>query len=306
MKRLVLLNPKSNHGRAASKYYKMHPNLVREFGEFELYETKGPMDATRRVREALQTGSHDQILVAGGDGSINEAMNGYFEKGKIVNQKVPLGILNLGTGGDFYRTVKKMSPLYAQAIYSNTFRLVDCGKVQATDQAERYFINVTSAGMAGNVLKSLKSSSFQRGSAAYFYHTLKGLTGYTPVRCQIDMELAGGRKTIERDVLNFFICNASYSGGGMHWTPQGSLEDGFFDLVLISGVSKLKLVMESYKIYMGRVAAVSGVEQFQARGLVLRPAAPLTYELDGEIGAQSGTLREIQYTILPGTFPLVL
>lgn len=307
MRRLVLLNPKSNHGRAARKYYQMHPHLVQEFGNFELYETKAALDATRRVREALRSGNYDQILVAGGDGSINEALNGYFENGKIISQKIPLGILNLGTGGDFYRTVKKINPRYSRALYENQFRLVDCGRVLASGRPERYFINVTSAGMAGHVLKSLKSSTFQRGAVAYFFHTLKGLAGYTPTPSQIELTGSDGRtQTIERSILNFFVCNAGYSGGGMHWAPAASLEDGNLNLVVISNVSKLGLVLESYKIYMGKIANVTGVEEFQASKVTIRPRAELTYEMDGEMVESSEPIREIQYSVLPGAFPLVI
>ena len=107
MKRIVILNPKSRHGASRVAFEKMRPKLESHLGQFDIYFTSAPKDCTRKVREILQKKEYDQILIAGGDGSVNEAVNGYFDKGHLIQTEIPIGVINLGTGGDFMKTLNK-------------------------------------------------------------------------------------------------------------------------------------------------------------------------------------------------------
>jgi len=132
------------------------------------------------VRGILKAQSYDQILIAGGDGSINEAVNGYFEDGVSVSAPIPLGVINLGSGGDFYRTLLKHNPQYRRALMENRYRVIDCGLTTLGDgKCPRYFINITSIGLGGDVNRQMKRSAFQHGKAAYFWHSLTSLFKYS-------------------------------------------------------------------------------------------------------------------------------
>ena len=179
MKRLIILNPQSRHGKAARDFAKILPGLQKRFGEgIEVRETNAAGHATEIVRTTLlEDAGYQQIIVAGGDGTIHEAVSGYFDKnGAIIRQDIPLGIIDLGTGGDFFRTITELSDDYNSAIDANSFSLIDYGEVSRNneDQIHR-FINISSVGLASEMLESLNRSSFQSGAAAYFFHTLKSL-----------------------------------------------------------------------------------------------------------------------------------
>lgn len=305
IKRIVILNPASRSGRAAVAFRELEENLRNRLGSFEVYETQAPLDATRKVREILKGKKFDQILIAGGDGTVNEAANGYFENGKLISDRIPLGVFNLGTGGDFHKTLRQISGVYDLAVKENHFRKVDCGKITIGDHVQ-YFLNIASAGVAGKIMHSLKTSVFQWGSPAYFYHTLKSMILYNPERVSIRYPGPDGEwKEMSVNLLNFFACNGRFNGAGMNWAPNASLEDGLFDVVVISGVSKLQLILQSQKVYAGRVSEYPGTVQFRASRIILKCDRQITGEADGEIYS-SASNGEIRYEILPGILPLIL
>lgn len=307
--RVVILNPRSRNGRAGQAFARIRDGLRRDLGDFDLRLTERPGDATRMVREILRSASHDQILIAGGDGSIHEAVNGYFGDGAPLETAIPLGVINLGTGGDFYRSLLKLNPHYDEALRENRFRRIDCGLTTLDEGREpRYFINITSIGLGGNVNRQMKASSFQSGAAAYFWHSLTALWQYTPPLCRFRIHRESGEwEEIEGPLVNFFVCNAEYSGGGMRWAPLCDLEDGLLDLVLVSGASKLQLVTESNRIYNGEIAKMSGVRQFRATEVIAIPASPVSQEIDGEVREIEGAPpREYRFRVLPKAIPVVL
>lgn len=308
MNRLIILNPRSRHGKAGRIFEGLRRKWEHKLGPFELYLTTGPGDATAKVRSVLREGKVSQILIAGGDGSINEVFNGYWTEGVISNTGVPLGIINLGTGGDFFRTVSECSEDYESALIENRFRLVDAARVTAGDGVSRHFLNVSSVGMAGEMLRSLKRSSFQSGAPAYFFHTLKTLLGFQPKRVRIELvDEAGEPQSLEVDLLNLFACNGRYSGGGMQWAPSATLDDGLLRLTVISGKRKWPLVIHSGKLYKGDVENFPGAITFAVSGLTVHSVDTISLETDGEIVVltpEAGT--EFHFEVVRRVFPLVL
>ena len=307
LKRLIILNPASKNGKGARVFQKLRPQLQERLGNVKVYETTGPRDATSRVRAALKAKEYNQILVAGGDGTVNETVNGYFENGEILDRKVSMGVINLGTGGDFHKTLRQISGLYDVSIKENSYRNVDIGRVIASPGVEaQYFINIASAGLGGQIMTSLKASSFQWGSPAYFYHTLKNLALYHPPKIHIRyLDEAGEWREIDTAVLNFFVCNGRYSGGGMNWAPHGDVEDGVFDVVIIPNIGKAKLVTESSRLYSGRIAEIPGIEFHKAREVIIQSAEKLSGEADGEVYNPQPD-QEVKYELLANTFPLII
>tara|TARA_Y100001937_G_scaffold61180_3_gene83729 strand:- start:2332 stop:3255 length:924 start_codon:yes stop_codon:yes gene_type:complete len=305
MKRLIILNPKSRAGNARAAFQEMEPELREKLGEFDLHETSGPMDASAKVRSALKSGGYAQIIVAGGDGSINEAVNGYFEEGKLLSDTVPLGVISLGTGSDFIKTLRQVSAVYDVALQKNTFKLVDLGLVR-TEKDRRYFINIASAGIAGKIMQSLKSSRFQHGSPAYYFHTVKSLFLYNPEIVKLSYEDGQGElHSRELRLLNFFACNGRFNGGGMNWAPTADLQDGLFNGLVVGDVSKTRMVMASSRVYSGHIDGFPGSTQFQARKMTLESKKKIQGEADGELYGSEGPAR-VDYEILPSCFPLVL
>lgn len=309
MRRLVILNPRSRNGAAAREFAARRHSWERKLGPFELYPTRCPGDATEKVRSVLEAGTADQIIVAGGDGTINEAFSGYWEGNRVVGDAIPLGIINLGTGGDFHRSVREFSPDYEEALAANRHRLVDAGMVSVEPGgASRPFLNIASAGMAAEVVRSLKASRFQAGAAGYFYHTLKTLVRYQPGPVAVDyLDEQGEPGRLEADLINLFACNGRFSGGGMQWAPGARLDDGLLRLTLVSGRRTWPLVRHSGKVYQGRIEALPGATTFPVRELAVTCREAPGVETDGEILQAGGPGRAtVRFGVMPRVFPLVL
>lgn len=309
MKRLVILNPHSRNGTGGRIFARRRSELERKLGRFELYETQARGDATAKVKSVLESGEWDQILIAGGDGSINEAACGYWAVGGLSDLQVPLGVINLGTGGDFYRSVTGASPAYKEALITNRFRRVDLVTVRSGgEEFCRPFLNISSVGMAGEMLRNLKQSRFQVGAAAYFFHTVKTLVHYRPVPVSISwidsVGVAGHR---EVDLLNLFVCNGRFSGGGMEWAPRAVLDSGDFQVTVVAGSKKWPLVRHSGKLYRGQIDEFPGATTFSAREVTVRCESALSLEADGEIVTLPDAAESrFDFQVHRGIFPLVL
>ena len=306
-RKLVIFNPKSGNARAEKNLTKLSAWLESHGADFRIQRTAKPADATRQVREALRGDEYGQIIVAGGDGTFNEAVNGYFEDGRVIRQDVPLGLFNLGTGGDFHRHLRHRNRQYEDELLKNSFKLIDCGEVlMDDDENPRYFVNIASAGISGKALNSLKSSPFQSGSAAFFYHTLKTFLMYKPTTMHIRIrDTKGDVREFHRQIINLFVCNGSRSGGGMRWAPEAEIDSRHLLLVTLSGTKKLPLMSRIPKIYSGRISEIPGYESHSVTEVELTAKHPLSFELDGEMPAGVNTPR-LRFKLLPGALPLTL
>lgn len=311
MKRLVILNPRSRNGKAARLFEDQREAWRSRLGDFEVSLTRGPGDAGVLAGEAIRRGDIDQLLVAGGDGVISEAVRGYWEDGELIPGAIPLGIINLGTGGDLFRTVEAASENYGEALVENRFRRVDAPFITAggkeTGSEFLPFINMASLGMGGEMLARMKRSRFRSGPPAYFYHTLRTLIGFRARAAEIELVAAdGARETISQEILNAFVCNGRFSGGGMEWAPDADLESGRFRVTLVGGVGKVAMVCHSRKVYAGRLDRFPGARTYTAVEVVIRVNQETTLETDGEIFEGGEAVREFRFGLRPGGMPLVM
>jgi len=101
---VLIVNPKSQGGRLGKRWKELADTIGRAF-PFEEAITQGPGDATRLTREALRGGA-ERVVAIGGDGTINEVVNGFFdEAGLAIAPAASFAVIPFGTGGDFRRTV---------------------------------------------------------------------------------------------------------------------------------------------------------------------------------------------------------
>ncbi|MCB1157795.1 MAG: hypothetical protein KDK45_09845, partial [Leptospiraceae bacterium] len=168
-----------------------------------------------------------------------------------------------------------------------------------------------SVGLGGDVNKSLKSSNLQRwGTLAFFYSSIKMLIKYTPPACTLRIRKTGEENWTEvnTSLINFFVCNAQFSGGGMHWAPNASLTADNFEIVHVKAISKWRLFFESHKVYSGNVSQMSGVTLYQGSEIQVIPEGYSTQELDGEIrDIEEGHIpKEFNYRLIPKAIPVNL
>jgi diacylglycerol kinase (ATP) len=299
----LVLNPASAGGRTHRNWPAISTALSAAGVSFDLHRTTGEGEATEAVRTAL-AGGYRTIVVVGGDGTLNEAVNGFFDPtGNPIGAHATIGLLPSGTGGDFRKAAGIPGGLEAAArvIASGSSRVIDAGRIDFADGERRFFINIADCGMGGEVVERLNRSARKRGGArgtAMFLTTsLATLWGYRSRVARVEMDGA----TIERDVRSVVIANGRYFGGGMRIAPGAALDDGRFDVVLIGETGRTRALTGIPSLYRGRHIKRREVEVHRARLVrVTCEDPPMLFDVEGEqVGATPATL-----TCLPGAIRL--
>ncbi|MBC7901134.1 MAG: diacylglycerol kinase family lipid kinase [Saprospiraceae bacterium] len=299
---LVIVNPKSASGSTRENWSQLASDIRTHFGAFSVAFTKCAGDGTRLAREACESG-RKFIIACGGDGTINEVANGILNSG----QDVELGVLPSGTGGDFRRTLgMPQSPREAaKALRQGETKLIDVGKVtfqnHDNETASRYFLNVTSFGLAASIIERVKSnsaldwlpSSSVRGKASFALSTLQEVIGLDAVTVRVQID---GREEKTLNTVNFCIANARFFGGGMKIAPDAKINDGFLDVINIGDIKTAKVLLKAYTLYNGSHLDLSEVKSTLARRIVTRPmnsSDDVFIEVDGELPGKLPAIYEI-------------
>jgi YegS/Rv2252/BmrU family lipid kinase len=223
-------------------------------------------------------------VVVGGDGSVNEVVNGIAGR-----DDVEIAVIARGTGWDFVRTYgipHKVEDAIRVALEGTT-RTIDLGRVVyrawAGHEGESRFANIASAGMSGAIAqRANETTKALGGKASYLWATLAVFARWQAdeVRVSVDDEIRGGRM---HDVI---VANGRYFGGGMMMCPEAEPDDGVFDVLLIGDLTKRDLLQTLPKTYRGRHLPHPKAELLRGRVVTIDSDAPLPIELDGE---QPGT-----------------
>lgn len=299
---LVIVNPKSAAGATREKWSAAAADLRAHFGPFNVAFTKGPGDAIELARKACMSG-RVFVIACGGDGTISEVANGIM----LAGTDCELGIFPSGTGGDFRRTIGlPTSPReIARKLRDGETRRIDLGRVSFTDHsgqpASRYFINVTSFGLAAAIIERVKGRSAldwlpldnARGRASFALSTLQEVVGLgaTSVRVKLDDDVERPLQTV-----NFCIANGRYFGGGMMIAPEAKLADGRFDVVNVGDINTAKIILNSYTLYRGTHLELPEVKSRHARRVEARPMNGrdiVCIEIDGELPGRLPAVYEV-------------
>jgi YegS/Rv2252/BmrU family lipid kinase len=288
----VIVNPKSAGGATRDKWSATASDLRAHFGPFKVAFTKTAGDGTRLAEKAANAG-HEFIIACGGDGTINEAANGILRSGRDVE----LGILPSGTGGDLRRSIDMPMSARESAMILRTGRTrkIDVGKVTfdtgTGERAERYFLNVSSAGLAASIIDRVKQKkalgwlppSGVRGRAAFALSALQEFAALETFRLRVRFD---DEEPTTLTTLNFCVANARFFGGGMKIAPEAKLADGLFDIVNIGDINTARVLLNAYTLYSGTHVSLKEVRTRHAKRVRIEPADDtqiIRIEVDGEL-----------------------
>ncbi len=251
-KTLVVVNPKSSGGGTSRRWRTLAAGLDDVLSNWEHAFTTGPGDATRLVRDALSQGT-EMIVAVGGDGTMNEVVNGFFDGDDPVAESPILGLLPSGTGGDFRKTwgLSREPEDALRKLRHGTLRPVDVGRIRWTEggqEKQRYFANIASFGMSAVVSRKVnESSKLLGGRLSFLKASVRALLEYR--RGPVALTLDDGEPTTT-DLTVGAVCIGRYFGGGMMVGARAEPGDGLFDVVTMS-MTKLDLARMT-SIYRGR------------------------------------------------------
>lgn len=304
MKTLAVINPRSAGGKTGRDAQEIARKLADVTGPLTVSLTHGPMDAARITSHALLDG-YERIVAVGGDGTINEVVNGFFHEGEAINPEAEFALLNLGTGGDFRKTFGIEAGVDASLarIADGRVRHIDIGRLSFVTadgkSGTRHFANIASFGLSGDVVDRVNRAVLMKrlsGRFVYSWASLAGVLRYKakPVRLKVD--------NVFDEVITIStcaVCNGQFFGGGMRIAPGASPDDGWFDVVVL-GAGPLRETMKSMnQIYTGEHINNPNVKVFRGKSIIATPVeatagAPVLIEADGEAPGRLPAHFEIQ------------
>ncbi len=282
---LVIVNPHSGNGRTGRRWAAVEDSLRSAIGAFDLELTRAPRDAERLAREGARAGV-ERLIVAGGDGTLSEVVSGLLAAD--LADRVHIGLLPLGTGGDFPRSLGAAREI-AQAIEDfrdGAVRRVDAGRARylGPDGQPRlsYFANVASLGIGALTSEIVnQTTKVLGGTVSFLIGTLRALVRYRsrPVRIRVD-----GKLVHDAPMLLATAANGRYFGGGMQVAPRARIDDGELDVVIVIPASLPRLVSSLPDLYRG-THLDNPIVRFHRGRVVDAEATPgeVKLELDGEV-----------------------
>ena len=225
--------------------------------------------------------AHGSLLVViGGDGTVNEVVNG------VAGTETEIAVLPCGTGQDFGRThgiPSRFDDAVRVALDGGT-QTIDLGRVELDDGTARFYANVGSAGMSGAVARRANAMTKRFGGRATFFYALtREFLAWQNTQVTVELEDGSRHEGPMHDVI---VANGNWHGGGMKLAPEARQDDGAFDIVTIGDVNKLDFLTTAPKLYSGRYLSHPKVELLRSSSVAISAAEPLPLEVDGEpIGA---------------------
>ncbi len=303
MKTFLVVNPRSAGGETGKRWAEISGQVTRAIGDFGFGFTERAMDAVRMTRDALMNG-YECVAAVGGDGTVNEVVNGFFADGKAINPNAALGLIPRGTGGDFRRAFGWELDLDSALARLRTEKTepFDVGLVEYVNhegqKESRYFANIASFGVSAAVAHEVNiGSKALGGNLSFLWGTVKTLAKYKDrhVRVRVD-----GGEPEELDVTVIAASNGRYFGSGMCVAPKAITHDGLFDLTIWRDYGLSDFVIKAKGVYNGDHITWNKTRYLQCRTLEAESDQDVLLEMDGEV---PGKL-PCRISILPGAIRL--
>jgi len=297
----VVVDPRAE--RMAREWPRIERALRAAYPHMHLAMMEAPGDAIALVRDALREGHHE-IVAVGGDGAINEAVNGLFDADGPIMPDAVFSFVSSGDDGDFGKSFG-LAPDYISAIAQlrrAPVHRIDIGRLACLTPAGkpivRYFANIGSFGLSGAVVRTANSTAISRllgrRSALAFNGTRARLFWRDPtIRLRID-----GEYDEIVSVSTVAVANGQFFGGGRRIAPQALPDDGLFDIIVMGGAPQLRAFADMREVHAGWIKNPP-VRALRGRRVMALPVAetngrPVFIELDGECVGR-----------LPATFELL-
>ena len=297
-----VVNPKSANGKTKKKWEdEILPILKSNNLEYEFQLTEYQNHATEIVRDRIKKGE-TYIVVVSGDGTFNEAMNGFFENGQIINPECVLGFISSGTGSDVIKTLGHPKDFAEQIeiLKSGIVKKIDVGIANYLDfdgnEATRLFFNVGDVGLGGDVVDRVNRTTKRLGGKiSFLIGAIRGIIHHKAIQSIIIVDDDEVNK-VEGPLNLIAVGNFKYFGGGMKVCPDAINDDGLFDVVSAHGMGRFKLLRSIGKLYSGEHLKMETVTVHpRAKKVIITSEKQLFLDLDGE---QVGTT-PVEFNIIP-------
>jgi diacylglycerol kinase (ATP) len=291
---VLIANPRSGRGRVGDELPEIERQLIAGKLGYRIVETEGPGHATEVARDTLRDGGRFLVAV-GGDGTIQEVVNGMLEDGRAVAADAVLGVVAAGSGSDFVRTfglpgdaVKAVRHLQGDRLYP--IDVIRAEYRSGDEVVTRYVANVAECGLGAAVVSRAGRLPRWLGRSRYFWGFWLSLAPYRPSRVEVRVD----RKEFTGTANNVVVANCQFYGGGMRISPRSYPGDGLLEVQISTGPKSEAFTLIP-KIYRGEHIPHPHIKELRGREVEVHGERPLPVEGDGEV---LGTT-PARFTVLP-------
>jgi YegS/Rv2252/BmrU family lipid kinase len=301
---MVIVNPNAGHGKG-KKDWKQISSLLNKYNfEYDYCFTECPFHAIDITKEALKKGFRKFIGV-GGDGTVNEIVNGIFDQEIIPTTDITIATITVGTGNDWGRMFDM------PAIYEDTIKIISEGNTTIHDagiclyhkddkEEKRYFINIAGLGFDALVVKrtNRQKERGKKGKAIYMWNLLMSLLVYRNIHTDVEID---GEK-ISNQTFTISLGIGKYSGGGMMQTPHAVHDDGLFDITIIKRMRKGEIIRNLKRLYDGSIYDHPKINWYRGKDIKINSDPEIYVEADGESLGSS----PIEFRIIPKCINVII
>jgi diacylglycerol kinase (ATP) len=301
---LIVVNPNAGVRKGAKDWLQISRLLDAAGINHLCVLTEHRNHANRLVGEFIDEG-YRKIAVVGGDGTMNEVVNGIFLQKHIAPSEITLGMIPVGTGNDWCRTFGIPFD-YKGAIgilKEEKTVLQDVGEIgyyKNNEPLQRFFINIAGMGYDALVAKktNISKEKGRGGPLTYLFFVFSGLFQYKFIEAVIDVD---EEQVFKGEIFSMNVGICMYNGGGMKQVPGAVPDDGLFDVTLIKKAPKWMVVRYANKLYDGTLVDLPIVSTFRGKSIRIRSVGKIYLEADGESLGHS----PLTFEILPRSLKVV-
>ncbi len=292
----LFVNPAAGRGRAGKRLAEIRRLMEASGATVFIHESAGVGDLETRVRSLVSAGA-ERIIVAGGDGSVHEAVNGMMD----AESHAALGVIPSGTGNDFAKAAgipldwRDATSLLASRIADNVAtRAIDLGRMN-----DRYFANGAGIGLDAKVNRIASDYNWPIGDFVYLVAIFRAMVDgiATP-----DMRLETESLDWNGPVTLASVSNGPWIGGMFHIAPMARNDDGKLELMIAAPVTRKRILGLLPKLIKGEHLDEIEVEHTSIRRLTVQAASPVPSHLDGEVQPLQ---TDFEFEVVPGALSLV-
>ncbi len=280
-----IVNPTSANGSTAREWLQIRSKARDRLGSFNTHLTTGPGDATHLTRQTLLSGA-EVVVCVGGDGTLNEVVNGFIDGNGPVQPEALLGFIPRGTGCDLIRSISIPRDLDKafDNILSCQNRPISIGKLTYRDHdggsSYRYFHNVVSFGLGGEVDERVNNTTKVFGGFfSFIWATIISILLFNRKRIRLSVDNHFDQEVTSWNVV---VANGQYHGGGMWVAPGASLDNDIFQITVVGDLGLAEVFWNLPRLYNGKIYEHKKMMKLTGRRVSASSFQQVLIDMDGE------------------------
>jgi diacylglycerol kinase (ATP) len=298
----IILNPNADLGHGAD-HYETIKEMIHSLDQVEIVRTERAGHARELAIQALEE-NYDLLVAAGGDGTINEIINGIMSTGK---EGIKLGVIPIGSGNDFAHSmgVSKDVPTATRHIFNGQTRTVDLGLVEDDKERQRYFANNLGVGFDANVIIRTQEITMLRGFPKYMAAVLTAIAqDYLPFHLHVRYD---DEEVVNQETLFLYMGIGTRGGGGFLLTPDALHDDDLIDSCTVPMLGRLRLISLISSAVKGTHVHTPYPQMRRNKQIVINSVEAMPIQIEGEIYAvPEDEVHQIMVTSLPAALEVIV